>query len=628
MVNLRRDIDAVGVGGLHVGAQPFVDSAAGTPEIDVGARGRGSRAVARHVAFLYLAAGDNNWADGCGKLIVGVRTRIEFLDIRVAANLQVAQLAGIAASCTDNLDEVSAVGNPAIVAVAVVIVGEAAVVDFALAHEADAGFGQFEPTTAVPDADGGIRRTAGDALCHTHADVWHEVEADGRYLSTVFGVVGVPTVVGLLVVVLVHTHDGAGLGCVKRRLTYYILIVVEIAHEHDGLRVRVGAAGHVTDQSAEVGIDGPSVVGGRNYIGEVGLSAVAIVVAEVGARVAQIESIGKVGLDADGRHAVGHDVVAALGKDIGVGGGIVDVLCRAVAVGEVIVLQRACRSAGDGGYLPAGADFAVVARPAFKLVGERQDHLAPGEVVAQGVHVGDGQVAGEAAAVDADIDSEVAAVAHLGELFAGEVFGSGGQVGRYFFCGLLRVGLPRLDDGIRRHLRLQHPVAYLGHLGIRRRIVASAEEEVGGQLAVGVLDVAVEGEARQEHVYVNGQLVVVGRVREVRTRAVVVVFGQLLHVVGVVAAIDGRAVGAGGEVTVHHAVGDAHTRGVDGRVAADGALVAAHDAGGIVAAADAGIVVAIHHADVGARSNQSHQSAGIGRAADAAAQHAAVIDLC
>ena len=139
---------------------------------------------------------------------------------------------------------------------------------------------------------------------------------------------------------------------------------------------------------------------------------------------------------------------------------------------------------------------------------------------------------------------------------------------------------------------------------------------------------AIEGEAREEHVLVDGQLVVVGRVREVCTRAVVVVFGQLLHVVGVVAAIDRRAVGAGGEVAVHHAVGDAHTRGVDRRGAADGALVAAHDAGGIVTAADAGIVVAIHHADVGVRSNQSHQSAGIGRAADAAAQHAAVVDLC
>ena len=191
----------------------------------------------------------------------------------------------------------------------------------------------------------------------------------------------------------------------------------------------------------------------------------------------------------------------------------------------------------------------------------------------------------------------------------------------------MRTGLPRLDDGVGGHLGLEHPVAYLCHVGG----AVVAEEGVGRHLAMRVQDVAVEGEARQECVLVDGQLVVVGRVGEVGPRAVVVVFGQLLHVVRVVAAVDGRAVGAGSHVAVHHAHGYAHAGGIDRRGAADGALVVAHDAGGVCAANNGSVAVAVHHAHVTARvSDPAHQATHVARAlygGGRRGQHAAVVHL-
>ena len=326
----------------------------------------------------------------------------------------------------------------------------------------------------------------------------------------------------------------------------------------------VGGVGQSVDQRVDVGVYGLAVVAVVDRPAQGGLALIGVVVSEVGSGVAQVEGIGEVRLDADGRHAVGHYVVAPLGKDVGVVGGVVDVFLGVVAVGEVVGLAGADVEAvqhvavlGHRGHLPSGAYLAVVACPSAEFVDEGQHHLAPRVVVAQRVHVGDGQVYASRGAVDAVVHPQnavgphaadggaVAAVVSVGanvvQLLAGEGRRGGGQVGVDVHGGLVGVALPGFHDGVGSHVALQRPVSYLVHLvarGCLRGAVGGKEKECR-QFAVRVEDVAVEGEPRQVFVLADGQLVVVGRIGDVGAAAVVVVFRKVLAVAGVVAAVYG-----------------------------------------------------------------------------------------
>ena len=93
-----------------------------------------------------------------------------------------------------------------------------------------------------------------------------------------------------------------------------------------------------------------------------------------------------------------------------------------------------------------------------------------------------------------------------------------------------------------------------------------------------------------------------------------------VEVVDVFAAVDGRDGVAAGDVAVEHAV---HHHGpyVGGF---GGVVVVAHDAADVGAAGDGGVAVAVDH--TGGAVEQTHQSAGISRAAHRAAEDADVVD--
>ena len=197
-----------------------------------------------------------------------------------------------------------------------------------------------------------------------------------------------------------------------------------------------------------------------------------------------------------------------MGEDIV--GVFVEVLVCAVAVGHVVVVVCTSRAIADVGDFPTSAYLAVIAGPPVVFVGEGKDNFTIGIVVAQGVHIGNGQLRGETTAVDADVDGQVASRASVGQQLASVGIRRGGQVGCNLLRRLPRMGVPGFNDRVWRCVgaALQYPVAHFAEV----YGVIVVEEKVGGHVAVGVEDMAVEGEARQVFVLLDGLLVVIDRI--------------------------------------------------------------------------------------------------------------------
>ena len=132
-----------------------------------------------------------------------------------------------------------------------------------------------------------------------------------------------------------------------------------VAHQHNGLFVRIVCRWHVSKQRLQIdGYGAVLIVGSRHCAAKVGRPTIVGIQPYVVSRVTQIVGSSEVSLNGNGCHTVGHDVVATLCIDVS--RGFVEVFIRAVAVREVVVLKCCSFAACDAGNLPSRAYFAIV----------------------------------------------------------------------------------------------------------------------------------------------------------------------------------------------------------------------------------------------------------------------------
>ena len=603
---------------------------------------------AGEIEFLVVAACDGNW-DMRGEVrLVGMYAVVEHLEPSVSAEMDVLGMCGVGTLVGRDylLDDASLDDERRGGFVVVVVV-------FELIEVCQTGIRYFEPSARLEYADTGHAGASIGFLCHTDSGPVEEVEADRTDVLPLLVLID-EAVVGFVVAVVVDGHQRKGHVVVLDRVVAIVAVVVACQHDSIVEHGMCGIASEIGDGCPQVCVYPlPTASSGVLCVvceacarsGEVGCVAIGAVVCLVEIGVGAIYGFCPIGLDGDRGHAIGNVEVCALGEHAS--RHAEEVFLRTVAVGKVVALigvfcfVAAGIASAQGCYLPSRHDTSagVVACAYIIIIG--QLHFAIVEVVAGEVFVGDVECEGVAGDACPCWRSELSAsCAHA------DVEGQRAQLAALVALGRERCALGIVvDDGGVLALPLQygkrlggvdvavgcfeHPFGhYRACIGGRTRGVPCC------QLAVGVEQIAVELEAREEAVLGRKGAVIDDVLAcDGGGEAVVVVVVDACVVVGGtvaaddVSAVDGRDVGAADDVAVEHAVHyHAANVGGDGSVAViayqSAHIRAARYVGKAEAVDDAGVAVGVRTC----ATQVAHQAADIAAAADASREHAAVVD--